>query len=115
TVVAQSMIARVASSDDDADFHQRVAEQVRLLIGYDRVMVYRFRHDDSGEVVAESRDPALPPYLGLRYPASDIPPQARRLYLRNRIRVIPDARYAPVPILPGRNAQGEPLDLSQLA
>jgi light-regulated signal transduction histidine kinase (bacteriophytochrome) len=115
TLVAQAMIARVASSGDDAGFHQRVAEQVRLLIGYDRVMVYRFRHDDAGEVVAESRDPALPPYLGLRYPASDIPAQARRLYLRNRIRVIPDARYAPVPILPDRDRRGQPLDIGQLA
>jgi light-regulated signal transduction histidine kinase (bacteriophytochrome) len=115
TVVAQTMIARVASTDDDAGFHERVAEQVRLLTGFDRVMVYRFRHDDSGEVVAESRDPALGSYLGLRYPASDIPVQARRLYLRNRIRVIPDARYAPVPIVPDRNARGEPLDLGQLA
>jgi len=115
TVVAQAMIARVANSEDDADFHQRVAEQVRLLTGYDRVMVYRFRHDDAGEVVAESRDTALPAYLGLRYPASDIPPQARRLYLRNRIRVIPDAGYTPVPILPDRNRRGEPLDLGQLA
>jgi light-regulated signal transduction histidine kinase (bacteriophytochrome) len=115
TVVAQAMIARVAQGDDDEGFHQRAAEQVRLLTGYDRVMVYRFRHDDSGEVVAESRDEAMPSYMGLRYPASDIPPQARRLYLHNRIRVIPDARYAPVPILPGRTAGGQPLDLGQLS
>jgi light-regulated signal transduction histidine kinase (bacteriophytochrome) len=115
TVVAQAMIARVAGSDDGDDFHERVAEQVRLLTGFDRVMVYRFRHDDSGEVVAESRDSALASYLGLRYPASDIPAQARRLYLRNRIRMIPDAHYVPVPILPDRNARGEPLDLAQLA
>src|SRR5690554_4188426 len=115
TVVAQAMIARVAQGDDDEGFHQRAAEQVRLLTGYDRVMVYRFRHDDSGEVVAESRDEAMPSYMGLRYPASDIPPQARRLYLHNRIRVIPDARYVPVPILPGRSAGGQPLDLSQLS
>lgn len=115
TVVAQAMIARVAGTDDTEDFHERVAEQVRLLTGYDRVMVYRFRHDDSGEVVAESRDSALVSYLGLRYPASDIPVQARRMYLRNRIRVIPDAHYAPVPILPDRTVRGEPLDLTQLA
>jgi len=115
TVVAQAMIARVAQGDQDEGFHQRVAEQVRLLTGYDRVMVYRFRHDDAGEVVAESRDAAMPSYLGLRYPASDIPAQARRLYLHNRIRVIPDARYVPVPILPDRSAGGQPLDLSQLS
>lgn len=115
TVVAQAMIAPIAQGEDDAAFHQRVAEQVRRLTGHDRVMVYRFRHDDAGEVVAESREADVPSYLGLRYPASDIPPQARRLYLHSRIRVIPDARYAPVPILPDRNARGEPLDLGQLA
>lgn len=115
TVVAQTMIARVAASEDIDDFNQRVAEQVRMLTGYDRVMVYRFRHDDAGEVVAEARDSALASYLGLRYPASDIPAQARALYLRNRIRVIPDARYVPVPILPDRDARGAPLDLAQMA
>jgi light-regulated signal transduction histidine kinase (bacteriophytochrome) len=115
TVVAQAMIARVAQGGGDEDLHQRVAEQVRLLTGYDRVMVYRFQHDDSGEVVAEARDPALPPYLGLRYPASDIPAQARRLYLHNRIRIIPDTGYAPVPLLPDRTAGGQPLDLGQMA
>ncbi len=113
TGVAQSMIARVVAADDPADFHQRTAEQVRLLTGFDRVMVYRFRHDDSGEVIAESCSADLEPYLGLRYPATDIPPQARALYLRNRVRVIPDASYAAVPILPGRHADGRPLDLSQ--
>lgn len=115
TVVAQTMIARVAASEDIDDFNQRVAEQVRLLTGYDRVMVYRFRHDDAGEVVAESRDSALQAYLGLRYPQSDIPVQARTLYLRNRVRVIPDATYVPVPILPDRDSRGAPLDLAQMA
>ncbi|MCU0307680.1 MAG: ATP-binding protein, partial [Thermoleophilia bacterium] len=52
------------------------------------------------------------PYLGLRYPASDIPAQARALYLRNRLRIIPDAHYVPVPLLPGPGAGSEPLDLS---
>src|SRR5690606_26167374 len=115
TVVAQTMIARVAQGEDEEAFHERVAEQVRQLTGYDRVMVYRFRHDDAGEVVAEARDADVPSYLGLRYPASDIPAQARRLYLHNRIRVIPDARYAPVPVLPDRTAGGQPLDLSQMS
>ena len=115
TGVAQAMIARVAAAEDAGDFHQRAAEQVHLLTGYDRVMVYRFRHDDAGEVIAEARADDLEPYLGLRYPASDIPPQARALYLRNRLRVIPDAGYVPVPVLPGVNAQGAPLDLSQHA
>lgn len=115
TLVAQTMISRLASGDDSDEFHQKVAEQVRMLTGYDRVMVYRFRHDDAGEVIAEARDSEMPSYLGLRYPGSDIPAQARALYLRNRVRVIPDADYVPVPILPDRLANGQPLDLSQHA
>ena len=64
---------------------------VARITGYDRVMVYRFAADGSGTVVAEHHAPGLTPYLGLRYPASDIPPQARQLYLRNPTRVIADA------------------------
>jgi light-regulated signal transduction histidine kinase (bacteriophytochrome) len=114
TVLAQSMISAVAHGAPE-DFHAFVAEQVRQLTGYDRVMVYRFRHDGAGEVIAESRADDLEPYVGLRYPASDIPPQARALYLRNRLRVIPDVDYAPVPILPPAREDGAPLDLSQHA
>jgi light-regulated signal transduction histidine kinase (bacteriophytochrome) len=113
TVVAQRMIARVTGATDMRGFHQRTAEEIRQLTGYDRVMVYRFRHDDAGEVIAEARAGDMEPFLGLRYPASDIPPQARALYVRNRIRVIPDARYTPVPILPGVDPAGAPLDLGQ--
>jgi light-regulated signal transduction histidine kinase (bacteriophytochrome) len=113
TVVAQSMITRIAGSDDDTDFFQGVADQVRRLTGYHRVMVYRFRHDEAGEVVAEARDSEVESFLGLRFPASDIPPQARALYVSNRVRVIPDAHYVPVPIVPDRTAEGGPLDLSQ--
>ena len=115
TVLAQSMVAHANGAAGMEDFFQRCAEQVRQLSGYDRVMVYRFRHDDAGEVLAESRDEAMEPYLGLRFPASDIPAQARALYVRNRIRVIPDAGYQPVPIVPPRTASGAPLDLSQHA
>ncbi|TKS53154.1 GAF domain-containing protein [Luteimonas yindakuii] len=115
TMTAQAMISRLAGHDDADGFNQQVVEQVRQLTGYDRVMIYRFRHDNAGEVVAECRDPAMPSYMGLRYPASDIPAQARALYLRNRVRVIPDVSYVPVPIVPDRHVSGEPLDLGQHA
>jgi len=115
TAVAQAMIARIASIEDGAQFHRIAAEQVRQLTGYDRVMVYRFLPDDSGEVIAEARATDIEPYLGLRYPATDIPSQARVLYLRNRLRVIPDVAYRPVAILPPVDAAGRPLDLSQHA
>jgi chemotaxis family two-component system sensor kinase Cph1 len=85
-------------------------QQVRQLTGFDRVMAYRFRHDDSGDVVAEARDEAIDAYLGRRYPASDIPAQARRLYLINTLRLIADVGYRPVPVL-GRDGDA-PIDMS---
>ncbi|MES2911149.1 MAG: GAF domain-containing protein, partial [Pseudomonadota bacterium] len=86
-------------------------EEVRRMTGFDRVMAYRFRHDDSGDVVAESVSDALDPFLGRRYPASDIPVQARRLYIINTLRLIADVRAAPVPVhaAPGTVI---PLDMS---
>lgn len=72
---------------------------VRQLTGFDRVMAYRFRHDDSGDVVAEDCADDMTPYLGMRYPASDIPAQARRLYIVSTLRIIPDIGYEPVPML----------------
>src|SRR5690606_15824310 len=88
---------------------------VGLPAGCGGVVGDRVRPEESGGGVAESRDAAMPAYRGLRYPAADIPPQARRLYLHNRSRGIPDARYVPVPILPDRSAGGQPLDLGQLS
>jgi PAS domain S-box-containing protein len=90
------------------------AAWLRAMTGYDRVMVYRFHDDWHGEIIAEARDEALEPYLGLHYPASDIPPQARRMYLASPTRVIVDVAYTPATILPATNpATARPLDLSQ--
>jgi light-regulated signal transduction histidine kinase (bacteriophytochrome) len=86
-------------------------QAIREMTGFDRVMAYRFRHDDSGDVVAESVRADLDPYVGRRYPASDIPAQARRLYTINTLRLIADLSYTPVPLLADA-AHPEPLDLS---
>jgi len=94
-----------------------VVQCVRDIVGYDRVMVYRFDPDGHGEVIAEARDPRLEALLGHRYPATDIPQRARELYLRNRVRVLVDVHYEPSALLPhllpGGSAgpQGE-LDMS---
>jgi light-regulated signal transduction histidine kinase (bacteriophytochrome) len=72
----------------------------REIAGYDRVMFYRFDADGHGEVVAEAKEAHLEPYLGLHYPESDIPQRARELYLRNRVRVLVDVNYEPVPLAP---------------
>jgi two-component system, chemotaxis family, sensor kinase Cph1 len=85
----------------------------KALTGYDRVMVYRFDDEGHGEVFSEEREPALEAFLGNRYPASDIPQIARRLYERNRVRVLRDVEYAPVPLSPSLSPlTGEPLDMS---
>jgi chemotaxis family two-component system sensor kinase Cph1 len=83
------------------------------LSGYDRVMVYRFDDEGHGEVYSEQREPGLEPYLGNRYPASDIPQIARRLYERNRVRVLGDVAYRPVPLTPRLSPlSGADLDMS---
>ncbi|MBK5962668.1 histidine kinase [Thiocystis minor] len=77
---------------------QYLANELRAATGFERVMIYRFRDDDCGEVISESLADGLSPYLGLRYPASDIPKIARTLYLSNRHRQIADIAAEPVPI-----------------
>mgnify|MGYP005850914043 CR=1 FL=1 len=73
---------------------QAAAEAYSQLTGYDRVMVYRFHPDWSGEVVAEVRKSEAIPFLGLRYPKTDIPPQARALFRINPTRVVGSVRAA---------------------
>lgn len=94
------------------DLCQETADQLRDLIGYDRVMIYRFLQDGAGQVIAEARDGDLEPLLNLRYPASDIPPQARNLYKKNWVRLISDVHAAPVPVWGPGEAASRPLDLS---
>lgn len=90
---------------------ERAAEAFRKLTGFDRVMIYRFHDDDAGQVIAEARADGTGSFLNHHFPAADIPRQARALYLRNPVRVIPDSRYTPQPLRPV--APGEaPLDMS---
>ena len=112
TSMVRSMISRLDAVDEAAAFYSEGARQVRALTGFDRVMVYRFAEDGSGEVVAETSKPGIGSFKGLRYPASDIPVQARALYKRNLLRVICDVDAVPVAIHPQRDEKGELLDLS---
>ena len=93
-------------------FYRVAAREMRAITGFDRVMIYRFDHDGSGEVIAESARSGLESYLGLHYPASDIPRQARILYERNWLRIIPDVNAAPAAIEPQLDNEGHALDLS---
>jgi light-regulated signal transduction histidine kinase (bacteriophytochrome)/CheY-like chemotaxis protein len=108
----RSMVNRLDHHRDISGFLREGARQVRALLGYDRVMVYKFDPDGSGEVVAESCKTGIGTFKGLHYPASDIPQQARVLYKRNLLRVITDVDAVPVPIFPQVDESGNPLDLS---
>jgi len=110
-------IRSITESIEDAPtlaeaFALTTAEMARI-IRYDRVMIYRLLPDGSGSAVAETRSEALPPYLGHRFPASDIPQQALALYRKSPVRVIPDTGYLSSPLIPALNplASG-PLDMS---
>ncbi|RKH53662.1 GAF domain-containing protein [Corallococcus sp. AB050B] len=109
----QRLVSPLAYAKGPVALLNEAADAVRALIGYDRVMVYRFHADFHGEVVAESVREDVDSFLGLHYPASDIPVQARALYTRNPVRLIADVDAKAValvpPVLPGTQ---RPLDLS---
>ncbi|PRC42925.1 histidine kinase, partial [Mycobacterium sp. ITM-2017-0098] len=95
------------------ELYDTTARAVRDLTGFDRVMVYRYDEDYNGEVVAESKRDDLNSFLGLHYPATDIPAQARALYEKNWIRLISDVNYTPAPLVPAIDPEvGTPLDLT---
>lgn len=106
------VIARLEAIGDPDTLCTTAARLVRQMLGYDRVMIYRFHPDESGEVVAEELAEGMEPFLGLRYPASDIPQQARELFRRNRFRMIADIGAPAVPIVPALGPGDTPLDLS---
>ena len=110
--VLRSMMARVERQTSANKVCDEAVRQVRALTLFDRVMLYRFDQDGAGDVIAESANSTVESFLGLRYPASDIPSQARALYRRNFLRIIVDVDATPVPVLPVVSPEGARLDLS---
>jgi len=110
----QSLIGRAASAmlqgKTVTALLQGAASEVKKLINYDRVMIYKFLDDGHGEVVAEEKEDNLEPFLGLHYPASDIPQQARALYKLNLTRLIADVNKEDSPIITFK--ENQPLDLT---
>jgi light-regulated signal transduction histidine kinase (bacteriophytochrome) len=95
------------------DFCERASEEIRALTGLDRVMIYRFHEDGHGEVVAESRRLDLSPWLGLHYPAEDIPQPAREIFKQIWIRPVPDVGSELVELVPLTNPDtGKPLTMT---
>lgn len=87
-----------------------LVREVRELTGYDRVMAYKFHEDEHGEVISECRRSDLEPYLGLHYPATDIPQASRFLFLKNKVRMICDCAAQPVRIIQDKRL-AQPLSL----
>lgn len=109
----------LAHTDEDVDiigYFQQIAQLVRNLTGFDRVMVYRFDPNWDGEIIAENHHEQTTSFLGAHFPASDIPPQARQLYQLNLVRQVSDISAATVAITPAINSYtGLPLDLTYSA
>ncbi|MDH4441318.1 MAG: GAF domain-containing protein [Rhizobium sp.] len=110
--LAREMIGRVKDIADVDLLISSSAKLVRAVLGYDRVMIYRFEEDGSGKVASEAKRADLESFLGQYFPATDIPRQARILYMQNPIRVISDANGIRVPLLPEEDEVRRPLDLS---
>ncbi|TQS73168.1 GAF domain-containing protein [Rhodobacteraceae bacterium] len=110
--LVQPMIQRLAQENDIGVMSEIAAENLRRLTGFARVMVYKFADDGTGQVIAEALAPSMSGYKGLRFPASDIPAQARALYKRSLLRLIGNVDDPGAAITPALNADGKPLDLS---
>ena len=109
----QEAIGSLRTAEGLPALHQRLADFVADLTGFERVMVYRFDADWHGEVVGECLRAEVDSYMGHHFPASDIPEQARALYRKNWLRLIPDATYQAVPLEPALNpVTARPLDLT---
>ena len=108
-----SLLNRLSASEDTEELCRNAAIITKSIFGYDRVMIYKFDEEWNGTVIAEEKNREMESWLGLHYPASDIPKQARQLFLKNKVRIISDVNYAPVKIVPTISPlNDQPLDLS---
>jgi len=107
------MLQRLQAATSLQALYEISVKEIQAMTGYDRVLIYRFEEEGHGQVIAEASDPSMEVFNGLFFPASDIPEQARELYRTNWLRIIPNADYQPVPLVPKlRPDTQQPLDLS---
>ena len=113
-IAAQAVLKTFERATNRTELYQTAIAGLHAISGYDRVMVYQFGDQGHGEVVAELHAAHLKPYLGTHYPTTDIPPQARRQFLRKRVGSIADSSYKPVPLLvEAQRDHCDPLDLTE--
>jgi len=111
-LLAQRVVRALRLSRSSHGLCRIAVNDVRRITGYDRVMIYRFDEHGNGDVIAEDDAPGVSGFLGLRYPASDIPQQARKLYMLHKVRVIVDVAAAAVALLAASGSAPTDLDLS---
>ncbi|MBW4687110.1 MAG: GAF domain-containing protein [Komarekiella atlantica HA4396-MV6] len=112
--LVKQTISKLQIASSVTEISQILVKEVKKITGFDRVMIYRFDDNSNGIVIADDKPEYLASYLGLHYPALDIPPQARELFSQNWLRLIPDANYKPAAIVPTNNPLTEqPLNLSK--
>jgi light-regulated signal transduction histidine kinase (bacteriophytochrome) len=97
------VIAAIEATASIEDAARLAVNELKRISGFDKVMVYQFDADWNGTVIAEAMEPEMEPYFGLKFPASDIPKQAREMYRKNPYRFIPDVAYQPVRLYPVLN------------
>jgi chemotaxis family two-component system sensor kinase Cph1 len=93
-------MASIESASDLKETCSVATRELKRMSGFDKVMIYQFDEEWNGTVLAEEAEPSMERYLNLTFPSSDIPPQARKLYLKNPYRYIPDRTYEPVSLYP---------------
>ncbi|MGK7950820.1 MAG: ATP-binding protein [Xenococcaceae cyanobacterium] len=111
--LVKSPVSKIQNTNTLDELCNAIVSEVKKITGFDRVMVYRFDTEGAGTVIAEAAIEELEPFLGLHYPATDIPKQAKYLYTLNYLRLIPDATYEPVGLIPQLNPlTNQPLNMS---
>ena len=98
--LVQPIIVKMQKAFTLIDLCQVIVREVRTMIDFDRVMVYQLDSEGNGTVIAEDKLESLSPFLGLNYPSSAIPNQAKLLHTLNPIQLIPDVNYQPVELIP---------------
>jgi light-regulated signal transduction histidine kinase (bacteriophytochrome) len=108
----KATLAKMQTAQNLTALCELVVQEMRELTGFDRVMIYRFHEGGDGSVIAESKQEHLESFLGMHYPDSDIPKQAKHLYTLNWLRVIPDVNYQPIGLVTTEETSSHPLDMS---
>ncbi|WP_293780682.1 ATP-binding protein [uncultured Oxalicibacterium sp.] len=111
--IVTRFVGEIAANSSIETMSDVAVREIKQITGFGRVLLYRFDQNQHGEVLAEALDDGYHSYLNQHFPASDIPQQARALYISNRIRLIADVNYEPVRLVPQRDETGQPIDLSQ--